>query len=53
MVRDEVTRGRVVLVAEGGIPGGLSTAEADFSPVNVEQRPFEFEDPIKRTLYGC
>ena len=42
----------VVLVLEGGIPGGLFTAEADLVPVNVEQRPFESEDPTRRRTYG-
>ena len=49
---EHVTRGQKVLVLEGGIPGGLSIVEADCFPVNVAQRPFEFEDPAKRRLYS-
>jgi len=42
----------MVLVLEGGIPGGLSIVEAEYVPVNVAQRPFEFEDPTMRRLYS-
>ena len=52
IVREQLTRGRMVLVLEGGIPGGLSIVEADLPPVNVAKRPFEFGDSTRRRLYG-
>jgi hypothetical protein len=42
----------MALALEGGIPGGLFIVEAEYFPVNVAQRPFEFEDPMMRRLYS-